>query len=49
VLDEAQFQAGNFDTDYVAAHSELLDYKEENATKHKAAAIAAALAAAGLV
>jgi pyruvate carboxylase subunit A len=49
VLEEAEFQAGHFDTGYVAAHPELIEYKEVGSAHHKAAAIAAALTAAGLV
>jgi pyruvate carboxylase subunit A len=49
VIDEAGFKSGHFDTGYVGAHPELTAYKEDENTKHKAAAIAAAVTAAGLI
>ena len=49
VIDEAEFNSGHFDTGYVEAHPELSEYKEKEQNHHKAAAIAAALTAAGLV
>ena len=49
VIDEAEFNSGHFDTGYVDAHPELTDYEEKESNNHKAAAIAAALTAAGLV
>jgi pyruvate carboxylase subunit A len=49
IMNENEFQAGHFDTGYVGAHPELTDYRETAESGRKAAAIAAALAAAGLV
>ncbi len=49
VLEEAEFASGHFDTGYVDAHPELIEYKEKQQNSHKVAAIAAALTAAGLV
>lgn len=49
IMNEDEFQAGHFDTGYVAAHPELTDYTESAGSGRKAAAIAAALAAAGVV
>lgn len=49
LLDEEAFRQGCFDTGYVAAHPELVDYPEPAATQPKVAAIAAALTAAGLI
>ncbi len=49
LLDEGEFQAAHFDTGYVETHPELSEYQEAATTPRKAAAIAAALTAAGLV
>lgn len=49
VMGEAQFQTGQFDTGYVDAHPELIDYEEDEPSHRKIAAIATVLAEAGLL
>jgi len=49
LLDEPDFRSGHFDTGYVAAHPELTTYRGDNNRHLRAVAIAATLAAAGLV
>jgi len=49
LLAEPSFGAAHFDTGYVDAHPELIDYEEPQESRNVAAAIAAALTAAGLV
>jgi len=45
ILDSAEFRSGQFNTGFVDAHPELLEYAVQSPREHKAAAIAAALAA----
>ena len=49
LLQEASFQQGHFDTGYLAAHPELIEYPDERTSPQRVAAIAAALTAAGLI
>jgi len=49
ILRHPQFRSGRFDTGFLEAHPELLDYSEKRRKEHIAAALAAAIAAhAGL-
>ncbi len=49
ILRHPQFRSGRFDTGFLEAHPELLDYSEKRHKEHIAAALAAAIAAhAGL-
>jgi len=49
ILRSAEFQSGHFNTGFVAAHPELIDYSVKRSNREIAAAIGAALAAsAGL-
>lgn len=45
ILGSAEFRSGQFNTGFVEAHPELLEYAVQSPREHKAAAIAAALAA----
>ena len=45
ILGNAEFRSGQFNTGFVEAHPELLEYAVQSPREHKAAAIAAALAA----
>jgi pyruvate carboxylase subunit A len=45
ILKSAEFQSGKFDTGFVEAHPELINYSVRRSNRHAAAAIAAALAA----
>jgi pyruvate carboxylase subunit A len=45
ILKSAEFQSGRFDTGFVEAHPELINYSVRRSNRHVAAAIAAALAA----
>lgn len=45
ILANAEFRSGQFNTGFVDAHPELLEYAVQSPREHKAAAIAAALAA----
>lgn len=45
ILKSADFQSGKFDTGFVEAHPELINYSVRRSNRHAAAAIAAALAA----
>ncbi len=45
ILGNAEFRSGQFNTGFVDAHPELLEYAVQSPREHKAAAIAAALAA----
>jgi pyruvate carboxylase subunit A len=45
ILKNAQFRTGNFDTSFVEAHPELINYSVRRSSRHIAASIGAALAA----
>jgi pyruvate carboxylase subunit A len=45
ILKNADFRSGRFNTSFVEAHPDLIHYAEQRPREHKAAAIAAALAA----